>query len=424
MIKQRNDLFLQIATHIDQEIAATDEIEFGERRVLDQILLGKDQHVTDAFVNAVNAAVRIGRKKTRQPFPGDICLDAGRINANTGCGNGLAVDVCGKYLHHVALPDHILALGNQDGQGIGFLAGGASRNPDSDDSACRLSGKKPGDGLLLHHTKGIRITEKTGHSDQQIAKQRIYLRGGLLQMFDVSVHCFDLMNRHAPFDSAKDGAWFVLGKIVAGLGAKQDAYFPERIFDPGYRDGCGPVQFAKSMSHIGHKLDRHLGRWKLVVDHAGGNGASRHAVIFGGFGVLNHDHAALTLDGPHPQGAVTAGAGQHDDDGQLMLVLGQGSEKKINRHTVAPGRAGFEQLKGSIQKGHIPVGRNDVGTVGLDRHSVLDLENQHAGIALDKVGEDTFVVRGQMLHQNKGHARIDIGGHAGKKGFEGRQPSG
>jgi len=34
------------------------------------------------------------------------------------------------------------------------------------------------------------------------------------------------------------------------------------------------------------------------------------------------------------------------------------------------------------------------------------------------------VVRGQVLHQNKGHPGIGVGGHAGEEGLEGRQPAG
>lgn len=34
------------------------------------------------------------------------------------------------------------------------------------------------------------------------------------------------------------------------------------------------------------------------------------------------------------------------------------------------------------------------------------------------------MVRGQVLHQNKGHPGIGVGGHAGEEGLEGRQPAG
>ena len=59
-----------------------------------------------------------------------------------------------------------------------------------------------------------------------------------------------------------------------------------------------------------------------------------------------------------------------------------------------------------------------------DSHSVLDLEDLHASVAPDEFGEDALVVRGQVLDQNKGHAGIDVGRHAGKEGFEGSQPTG
>ena len=81
-------------------------------------------------------------------------------------------------------------------------------------------------------------------------------------------------------------------------------------------------------------------------------------------------------------------------------------------------------MQRAVQKGHVAVGRDDVGEVRLDRHPVLDLEDLHAGVAPDEVGEDALVVRGQMLHQHKGHTRIGVFGHAGKEGFKGCQPPG
>ena len=150
----------------------------------------------------------------------------------------------------------------------------------------------------------------------------------------------------------------------------------------------------------------------------------RHAVVFGGFGVLRHRHAAFALDRPHALGAVAAGAREHDADGPLALVLGQGAEEKVDRQAMAARRGGFQQLQRAVEKGHVPVGRDDIGAVGLDRHAVLDFEDLHAGITLDQFGEDALVVRGQVLHQDKSHAGIGVGGHAGKEGFKCRQPPG
>ncbi len=41
------------------------------------------------------------------------------------------------------------------------------------------------------------------------------------------------------------------------------------------------------------------------------------------------------------------------------------------------------------------------------------------GVALDDVGEDALVIRGQVLHQHERHAGVLVGGHPGEEGFEG-----
>jgi len=100
------------------------------------------------------------------------------------------------------------------------------------------------------------------------------------------------------------------------------------------------------------------------------------------------------------------------------------TEEEINWQTVAAGGGRLHELEGAVEKGHVAVGRDDVNAVGGHRHAVLDLEDPHTAVAPDQVGEDALVVRIQVLHQDKGHARIGVGGHAGKEGLEGRQSTG
>ena len=76
--------FCSSRAHIDQQVAATDQVEFGKRRVFDHVLLGKDQHVADALVDAVGAAVRLRGEKARQPFRRDVGGNAGRVDAGAG----------------------------------------------------------------------------------------------------------------------------------------------------------------------------------------------------------------------------------------------------------------------------------------------------------------------------------------------------
>ncbi len=68
----------------------------------------------------------------------------------------------------------------------------------------------------------------------------------------------------------------------------------------------------------------------------------------------------------------------------------------------------------------------DAGGVGGrgHLHPIHDLGHLHVRVAPDEVGEDAFVIRGQVLHQHKGHAGIDVDGHIGEESFEGRQSAG
>ncbi len=112
-------------------------------------------------------------------------------------------------------------------------------DPDADHGARGLAGKEPGDDLFLERLEGLRVAEETGHADQQVAKERLHLRRRLLQVLDVAVHRFDLVDGHAPLDAAVDGARLVLGKVVAGLGAQQDEDLLQRVLGLGRRDGGG-----------------------------------------------------------------------------------------------------------------------------------------------------------------------------------------
>ena len=61
------------------------------------------------------------------------------------------------------------------------------------------------------------------------------------------------------------------------------------------------------MIHVVDDLGGHLGWRQLEVHQAGGDGAARHAIILGGGGALDHDHATFALDGTQAEGAVATG---------------------------------------------------------------------------------------------------------------------
>ena len=275
-----------------------------------------------------------------------------------------------------------------------------------------------GDYLVGQDLEHLRIAEEASHADQHVLEQRIHLARCLLEKMDVILDPLDLVDGHAPFDAAADRAWLVFREVVAGPRPQQDEDLLHRGLQFGRHQGPGPWKLAESVRGIGNEPGGHLGRRQLVVHHAGGDRAARHAVEFGGGGGLGHDHASLALDGAHAGRAIAAGAGEDDADRPLVQVLGERVEEKIDRKALAAGFGGLQQLQRPAKKRHVPPRWYDVNAVDLHSHPVLDFEHLHAGVAPYEVAKNARVVRCQMLHEHKRHARVGIGWHAREKCLE------
>ena len=142
-MQRRNDTFLQRRTQIDEQIAATDQVEIGKWRVLDEILTGEDAHVADRLVNAV-AAIE-AQEKARQALGADSRYRRFRVQPSPGAVQSSVADIGGKDLRSLAegrgggacLLPHVFQ--QHDSNGIDFLAARATRDPDADGSIVQLA---------------------------------------------------------------------------------------------------------------------------------------------------------------------------------------------------------------------------------------------------------------------------------------------
>ena len=87
---------LQLRPQVNQQVAATDQIQFGERRVLRHILAREDAEIANGFTDLV--ATFLPDEEPLQPRRRDIPRDAGGINALTRFLDGLIADVRGENL--------------------------------------------------------------------------------------------------------------------------------------------------------------------------------------------------------------------------------------------------------------------------------------------------------------------------------------
>ena len=202
----------------------------------------------------------------------------------------------------------------QNSDGVGFLAGGTTADPDPDDASGRLVGKDARDDRCFKLGKGKRVAEKVCDADQQIAKECLHLLWSLLKIFDVAVQPFYLVDSHAPLDTTLNGTWLVERKIMTGLGTQDNKYFLQFALCFWFRDAGRSGRSAEGMNGIRHKLGRHICSRKDIIHQPGADSTARHTVILGGFRDLNHRHATFTFYRAETHGAVTAGAGKHDAD--------------------------------------------------------------------------------------------------------------
>ena len=105
---------MQVGVEVDEEVAAGDEVQLGEGRVLNDILHGEDGHLADLLADAIHAVA--ASEVAFQAGPADIAGDAFRVVAITGGLDGFAVQVGAEDLHLAVALRALHGLAQQDGE--------------------------------------------------------------------------------------------------------------------------------------------------------------------------------------------------------------------------------------------------------------------------------------------------------------------
>ena len=91
----------------------------------------------------------------------------------------------------------------------------------------------PGTACLQKQVIGFRVPEEAGYPDEQILKEHVDFGAIFLEKKNVIGQRLYLMNRQPTFNATDNGAWFVMGKIVAGCAADQRENFVYLVFGGG-----------------------------------------------------------------------------------------------------------------------------------------------------------------------------------------------
>src|SRR5215470_18886180 len=128
-MKNWYDSPLECGAQIDEQIAATYDVHAGERRILKNILPGKDAEVADGFADLV--ALLHFVEKTAQPGRRDVGHNTFLVDSNSGLLDGRLTQVCAEDLERDILPYLRQVFHQGDGMGVSFFSRGATGDPDA-----------------------------------------------------------------------------------------------------------------------------------------------------------------------------------------------------------------------------------------------------------------------------------------------------
>src|SRR5688572_28057628 len=96
-MEQGQELLLKLAREIDEHVSATDQIQFGKRRIHNQVLRRKDHQFPDMFGNTISGLFL--DEIALEALPGDIRRNRRQIETLPGTFDSMFVYIGRKYLY-------------------------------------------------------------------------------------------------------------------------------------------------------------------------------------------------------------------------------------------------------------------------------------------------------------------------------------
>ena len=337
-MKERDELLLHLRDQVDQQVAAAQDVQLGKGRIHDEILGCEDHHLPDLLAHAV--AMILLDEEPGQPLRQHVGGDVEREEALARFVNGVPVQVGGEDLQsQVALGLHIIqGLLERHGQGVGFLPARAPGHPRPQRMARGPAGQERRNRVLAQVLPGGGIPKEARHAEQQLLEEQIQLLRIGLQVADVGGHLADLVDAHAALDPPVKRVTLVKGEVVAGLGPQQDDRLLHHALSLIAQERLLGLVQERHVLQEGQDLRRQILHRGHDVRQPGVHRAARHAVELRRRRILHQRQPCLLLDGPQPQGAIRAHAGENHADAPVLQIPRQRAQEEFNRQPQPPRR--------------------------------------------------------------------------------------
>ena len=128
-VEQRQHFLLGAGLEVDEQVAAGDQVELGERGVLEDVVRREHHHLAQLLRHLVHIA--LAGEVARQPLRAHVGKAGLRVQGGAGEFQRGAVHVGREDLDRDILPQSVKALADKDGHRVGLFPGGAPGHPDA-----------------------------------------------------------------------------------------------------------------------------------------------------------------------------------------------------------------------------------------------------------------------------------------------------
>ena len=398
-MKDGKKIPLQDILKIDQEVPAAHQIQPAEGRILEHIVLGKDDHLADVVVDRV--AVSFFGEKAGETRDRDILENTVPVDAASRDGDGITVEIRRKYLDITAQSQLLHSLSKEDRYRIGLLTCGTARHPDPDLVGRAVALEQVLDDTLLEDVKIVRIAEEAGDPDQDLLGQEPDLLGIIGHVIDIFPQVPVMGDHDPPLDPAKHRRLLVIRIVDIRDFFKERKHLAHQV---AVRELQTVSRVRDRPGDMGHLTGDTVGV-ENEVGEACRDGAPGHAVKLGALRRLCDDQPVALLDLPDPVGPVGTRARQDDRDRAVFIGLCQRTEKDIDGmvYVLVVVLAQMQLIRLDL---HIVLGGQHIHRIFADMHPLLCLQDRHGRIFSQNIRQQTPVVRRQVLDDHKRHPRI------------------
>jgi hypothetical protein len=226
-VERLDDALLNRSVEVDQQVAARDQIQVRERRILDHVVMRKQQPLAELAPHVILGADSL--EKPLQTFLRHIRDFGFGIKSLARDGDRFFVEVRREHLNARLFSRLRQVFGQHHGNRVRFFSGRAARHPHAHLIRATLALEQARDDAILERLPGRGIAEEVRHADQELLHQRDGLVRVLSYELRVLRHIVKAAQVNPPIDATLERRRLVVRKIVAGAHAKQRQHVPEPL---------------------------------------------------------------------------------------------------------------------------------------------------------------------------------------------------